>query len=65
MNSKSLSLTIVFLVSVSVLGFSLPFIPENVHAGLSTVVTDPYIFVPGGEGAELLMDDAENLYWTE
>lgn len=63
MNPKGVSLTVVFLLSVSVFGFSLPVIPESVQAGLATVVTDPHIFVPGGEGAELLMDGEENLYW--
>ncbi len=63
MRSKGISLTVVFLLSVSVFGFSLPIIPESVQAGTATVVTDPHIFVPGGEGAELLMDGEENLYW--
>jgi hypothetical protein len=63
MNPKNSSLTVVFLLTVSVFCVSLPTIPESVEAGMATVVTDPYIFVPDGEGAELLMDDDENLYW--
>ncbi|MCK4443280.1 MAG: hypothetical protein KAW09_01970 [Thermoplasmata archaeon] len=63
MRSKSISLTVVFLLSVSVFGFLLPDIPESVQAGTAIVVMDPHIFVPGGEGAELLMDGGENVYW--
>ena len=37
-------------------------LPGNVSA-LATVVPQPYIFVPNGEGAELLLDSQENLHW--
>ena len=39
-----------------------PFIPQNAQAKVSTVVSEPYIFIPDGEGAELLIDDSDNLY---
>lgn len=63
MRAKGSSLTVVFIVSVSVFCVSLPMISENAQASMAIVVSDPYIFVPEGEGAELLMDDDENLYW--
>ena len=31
--------------------------------GFVDVFSEPYIFVPNGEGAELLLDGQENLYW--
>jgi hypothetical protein len=37
-------------------------LPRTASA-LATVVPEPYIFVPNGEGAELLLDSQENLYW--
>ncbi len=38
-------------------------LPEGVTAGLATVSSEPEIYVPNGSGAELLLDDLDNLYW--
>jgi hypothetical protein len=61
--SRCFSLVVVVLVSASTITLTLPFVSENARAEIATVVSEPYIFVPDGEGAELLMDDDENLYW--
>jgi len=38
-------------------------LPEYTTAGLATVSSEPQIYVPSGSGAELLLDDLDNLYW--
>ncbi|MFQ6106374.1 MAG: OmpL47-type beta-barrel domain-containing protein [Thermoplasmata archaeon] len=38
-------------------------VPERASAQLATVAPEPYIFVPDGQGAELLLDSQDNLYW--
>ncbi|MEE9506798.1 MAG: hypothetical protein V3V98_06595, partial [Thermoplasmata archaeon] len=38
-------------------------LPWNASAQLATVTSEPYIFVPNGEGAELLLDSQDSLHW--
>ena len=58
LSRKSLCLVTCVLVTLG----AVLVLPGNVSA-LATVVPQPYIFVPNGEGAELLLDSQENLYW--
>ena len=39
------------------------FVLGNVEPKMATVVSEPFIFVPDGEGAELLIDGEDNVYW--
>ncbi len=50
------------VICILTLSSSFFFLPENVKAELAMVVSEPYIFVPNGKGAELLIDNEENLY---
>ncbi|TET89564.1 MAG: hypothetical protein E3J35_09605 [Methanomassiliicoccales archaeon] len=51
------------VLSIWLLTSMLVVLPEYATAGLATVSSEPEIYVPSGSGAELLLDDLDNLYW--
>jgi hypothetical protein len=59
---KGTSIVIVVLV-IGAYCFALVPVPENVEPKMATIVSEPYVFVPDGEGAELLIDNEDNVYW--
>ncbi|MFQ5885291.1 MAG: hypothetical protein ACE5IO_09350, partial [Thermoplasmata archaeon] len=50
-------------VCALVLLSSLVILPEATKAQLATVDSIPYIFVPNGQNAELLIDSQDSVYW--
>jgi hypothetical protein len=63
MKSRRINFPYRSVLLAAVLLSSLFILPTNAEAQLATVAAEPYIFVPNGAGAELLIDNQNNTYW--